>query len=80
MQDALNTMQYALSIKRLNEQLYEHLCGSILYLIRYSEKNDVILPNKSALTEIIAKSRNYINAIKNVRMPHHVFDEPSDDG
>jgi hypothetical protein len=38
LQDALNTMRYTLSLKRLNQELYEHLCGSIAYIINYSEK------------------------------------------
>jgi hypothetical protein len=41
MQDALNTMRYALSMKRLNEELYEHLHSSILYIVEYAEKNRI---------------------------------------
>jgi hypothetical protein len=79
MQDALNTMRYAASIKRLNEELYDQLCDSILYLIRYSEKNDIILPNRLSLSELVVKSRHYIDAIKNMKMPPHVFDKQSDE-
>ena len=79
MQDALNTLRYALSLKRLSEELYDHLCDSILYLIRYSEKNNMVLPNRSSLLELVDKSREHVDAIKNIRMPHHILDEPSDD-
>jgi hypothetical protein len=78
MQDTLNTMRYALSVKRSCEELYEHLCDSILYLIRYSERNDVVLPNRSSLLELVDKSRHRIDGIKNMKIPHHILDKPSD--
>ena len=79
MQDSLNTLRYALSIKRLSEELYDHLCDSIIYLIKYSEKNNMVLPNRSSLLELVNKSRYYIDTIKNMEIPHHILDEKSSD-
>ena len=79
MQDSLNTMRYALSVKRLSEELYNHLCDSILYLIRYSDKNGIILPNRSFLLKLVHTSRDHIEAIKNMKLPHHILDEKSSD-
>jgi hypothetical protein len=69
LQDALNTMRYTLSLKRLNQELYDHLCGSITYIINYSEKNDIILSNKENLLQLIVKSHDYIDAIKERELP-----------
>jgi hypothetical protein len=55
MQDALNIMQYARSLKILNEELYEHLHGSILYIIRYTEKNKIALPQKMPFSNYLLK-------------------------
>jgi hypothetical protein len=70
MQDALNIMQYARSLKTLNEELYEHLHGSILYIIRYTEKNKIALPQKNALLELLIKTDNYAKMIKEKKIPH----------
>jgi hypothetical protein len=75
MQDSLNTMRYALSIKRLSEELYDHLCDSIIYIVKYSEKNNIVLPNRSSLLELVDKSRAHIDVIKNTKMPYHILDE-----
>jgi hypothetical protein len=77
MQDALNVMEYARSLKGLNEQLYEHLYGSILYIIKYAEKNKITLPQRENLLELITKTDNYINMIKEKKMPYTLF-QPSD--
>lgn len=56
MQDALNIMEYARSLKRLNEELYEHLHGSILYIIRYAEKNRItLLQKKTPFSNCLSK-------------------------
>jgi len=46
LQDALNTIIYTQSMKRLNQDLYDHLCDSVAYLLKYSEKNNITLPNR----------------------------------
>jgi hypothetical protein len=69
LQDALDTMRYTLSLKRLNQELYDHLCGSITYIINYSEKNNITLPNKESLLQMIVKSHDYIDAIKDSCLP-----------
>jgi hypothetical protein len=69
LQDALNTMRYAQSLKRLNQELYDQLCGSIVYLVKYCEKNNLTLPNKEALLGLVIKSHSYIDNIKEKQMP-----------
>jgi hypothetical protein len=69
LQDALNIMKYAQSLKRMNQELYDHLCGSILYIIRYADKNNMALPDKEVLLGLITKSEDYIESIKEKKFP-----------
>jgi len=52
MKKAVMYYDRALFIKRTNEDLYEHLIGSIIWLLKYTEKNGIILPNKQALYDM----------------------------
>jgi hypothetical protein len=70
LQDALNTMKYAQSLKRLNQELYDHLCGSILFVIKYAEKNNITLSNRELLLSLITKSNDYIHMIKDKQLPN----------
>jgi len=36
-------------MKKLNQELYDLLGGAIIYIIEYSEKNNIQLPNRDAL-------------------------------
>jgi hypothetical protein len=78
MQDALNLMQYAHTLKQLNEELYEHLHGSIRYIIGYTEKNHIALPQKDALLELLVKTDNYANMIREKKIPHTQWDRSDD--
>lgn len=40
-------------IKMLNQQLYDMLGGSILYIFEYAEKNSITLPNRGAIIEMV---------------------------
>ena len=46
----------ALRVKKLNEDLYSHLIGSIYYLLKYSEKYSIPLPQKHALLGMVQKA------------------------
>ena len=70
LQDALNTMKYAQSLKRLNQELYDHLCGSILFVIKYADKNNITLSNRELLLSLITKSNDYIHMIKDKQSPN----------
>jgi hypothetical protein len=58
-EEALSEYQKAHRLKKLNEQLSIHLHDSIYYLLKYSEKHDLPLPNKSALLQMI-ENTDYI--------------------
>jgi hypothetical protein len=33
-------------LRRLNQRLYDYLVSSMIYLIEYSKRNDIVLPHK----------------------------------
>ncbi len=41
--------------KRLNQELYDVLAGSITYLIEYSKKNEIVLPNKAEINRMLGR-------------------------
>jgi hypothetical protein len=45
-------LQEALKIKRVNDELLEHLLSSILWLVNYAKKNNITLAEKGKITEI----------------------------
>lgn len=58
-EEALSEYKKAHRLKKLNEQLSIHLNDSIYYLLKYSEKYNLPLPNKSALLRMI-ENADYI--------------------
>jgi hypothetical protein len=69
LQDALNTLRYAQLLESRNQELYDHLCGSIIYLLKYSEKYNLPLPNMEGLRDMIVRSHEYIRYIKEMQRP-----------
>jgi hypothetical protein len=49
---AFHEPQEALEIKRVNDELLEHLLSSVLWLVNYAKKNNIALPEKDKITEI----------------------------
>lgn len=56
MRKAIKQYDKALRLKQINENLYEHLTGSIYYVLRYAEKHQIALPDKSNLIDMIEKA------------------------
>ena len=50
-------------MKRLNQELYDQLVGSVLWLMKYSQKNDIILPNQELLVGLLHKGEEIIQKI-----------------
>lgn len=48
--------------------------GSILYSIRYTEKNKITLPQKDELLELLIKTDNCAKMIKEKKIPQTPFD------
>jgi hypothetical protein len=42
-------LRYALKLKRINDELLEHLVSTLRWLVRYGEKNNMALPDKDKI-------------------------------
>jgi hypothetical protein len=72
---AARKMEEALTLKRVNQELYDHLCESIRWLVSYAERNHIDLRNKSQLIDVVEKAHTIIDKFA---LPSHErkrFDE-----
>ncbi|MDE1876236.1 MAG: hypothetical protein KGH86_05365 [Thaumarchaeota archaeon] len=56
LRQALKKHEQASRLKKINEELYQHLTGSIYYILKYAEKHGISLPQKEALLRMIEKA------------------------
>jgi hypothetical protein len=59
------TMEYdkAIKIKRINERLFEQLIGSLYYICKYAGRNNISLPNKTNIFEMVKSCGDEFNNI-----------------
>jgi hypothetical protein len=50
-------------LRRLNQELYDQLGDVFFYLLKYAEKNNILLPNKEALYRMIDNLHERIHFI-----------------
>ena len=53
----------AVRLKRINQELYDHLVGSLIWLFKYSEKYHIVLPRKEELYRLIKRAEFLIDEI-----------------
>jgi hypothetical protein len=53
---AYQELKYAMQFKRVNEELLEQLSSSIRWLQHYSKKNNIPLPERNKIHEIIDRA------------------------
>jgi hypothetical protein len=53
---AFQELQHAIRIRRVNLELLEHLCSSIRWLLHYSRKNNVNLPDVDKMEDLLHKA------------------------
>lgn len=80
LEEVLAEYNHAKKLKKLNEELLEHLNSMIRWLLHYCEKNDLRPPNLDILENAIERSQDYIqkmspdqptkNTTKNDRFGH----------
>jgi hypothetical protein len=51
-------------MKKLNQELYDQLGGSILYIFEYAKKNKIDLPNKKEIERMCNRIHNMIDVIE----------------
>jgi hypothetical protein len=60
MKKALAEYENANRIKDINQELYDHLTGSIYYLVKYCVKYDIPLPNRENLIGMVTRANAII--------------------
>jgi hypothetical protein len=60
---AIHEHEVALKMKNLNNELYEHLAGSIYYLLKYSEEYGIPLPKNDELRRMLERADFLIDEI-----------------
>lgn len=63
LKEAIREMNYMLKMKKMNQELYDQLLGSIVYILRYSEQYNVELPNRGSLVSLAFKAEKLIKRI-----------------
>jgi adenylate cyclase len=53
---AFHELQEALKIKRVYDELLEHLVSSIRWLVHYAKKNNITLPEKDKIVNMLDKA------------------------
>ncbi len=61
MKKALAEMDDAVKLKNMNEELMQHLSGSVYWLVKYSEKYCIPLPKKGELIRMVEKADSMID-------------------
>ncbi len=51
-------------MKKFNQQLYDQLNGSILYLLEYVKKHNIIFPNRERLLRLVDNTHSITNELK----------------
>jgi hypothetical protein len=63
-------------MKNLNQRLYDELGGAIMYILEYSKRNNIILPNRERLFNLV---ENIHSTVKEVREFHNRINSLSDE-
>ena len=50
-------------MKRLNQRLYDQLGGTIIHIFNYAKENNIPLPNKDKLYDLVNKAESIIDDI-----------------
>ena len=53
---AVEKLQYALKVKQVNDDLLEQLASSLRWLVHYSEKYGIVLPEKDKIVLLITRA------------------------
>lgn len=55
--------QEILKFKKINEDLMEHLCSSIRWMIRYARNNNLPLPEIERMEDMLSKAMSYTDKL-----------------
>lgn len=74
---AIEKLRYAVRIKQSNEQLLEHFASSLWWLIHYSEKHNIPLPEKDKIIQAVERAMKLAENIPptNLQQPNRTPDK-----
>ena len=78
MKKALGEYEHARYLKRINQDLYNQLTGSIYWLLKYAEKNNIFLPKKEELFRLVENSHFYIDQFAKPQQPKSNTEKTTD--
>jgi hypothetical protein len=53
----------AVRVKKMNDELFDHLLGSVIWILKYAEKYSIPLPKKDELYRMVKRSEFLIDEI-----------------
>ncbi len=65
----IEELKKAVKVKRLNEDLLEHLTATVSWLVRTCEKNGLSIPNKQVISRSIDRAYEYLDKIPYADQP-----------
>jgi hypothetical protein len=68
-QEILIEWQQVNRMKRLIQELYDQVGGTLFYLLDYAKKNDIVLPNRSALYRMADRIHYLMDQMESPRTP-----------
>jgi hypothetical protein len=66
MEKTIAEYKQAVRLRRINQELYDHLLGSITWLLKYCEKYNVRLPQQEALYGLLKRAEFLIDETNNI--------------
>jgi hypothetical protein len=63
MRKTLAQYDKAIRLKNMNEELFEHLLGSVIWLLKYTDKYSITLPKKEEMHRMVKRAELLINEL-----------------
>ena len=76
LEEVLAEYNHAKKLKRLNEELMEHLNSTVRWILHYCEKNDLRPPNLDILDNAVERSQDYIQKMATITTKYNQDDQP----
>lgn len=60
---AVEKLRYAVEMKKINDELMEHLATSLTWVLHYCYKNNLPLPNQDKINRIVNRALSLVDQI-----------------
>ena len=66
-------------MKRLIQELYDQVGGTLFFMLEYAKKNDIILPNRDALYQMADRIHKQMDEIESFRSDENLHSDENDE-